>query len=211
MATIQQNQLGIVERLYRSEYSAREIAEQLGVSIDAVYYSLRRIEVPRRTPVEQSRVLLKRKAHSYSIKKKLTAVERELFIAGIMLYWGEGSQWDGEASVDFANSKPEMIKVFLKFLRVVCGVDEQRLRCYLYCYCNQDVNALIRYWSKITKIPKKQFTKPYIRADYDERKKSKMPYGLIHIRYSDKRLLFQLKQWIHDAPERLTGLHISMI
>ena len=106
-------------------------------------------------------------------------------------------------SVDFANSRPEMIRVFFQFLRIICGVDEQRLRCYIYCYSNQDVNALIRYWSQQTQIPRTQFTKPYVRKDFDKNKTNKITYFLIHINYSDKRLLLQLKQWIDVIPKQL--------
>jgi hypothetical protein len=99
--------------------------------------------------------------------------------------------------VDFANSDKDMIILFLKFLRNICGVDEKRLRVYSYFYANQNVNKNTNYWSKITKISKKQFTKPYIRKDYDENKTDKMPNGLIHIRYSDKKLLNLIKNWIN--------------
>ena len=93
MATITGRQSRKVERLYRAEHSARQIAEQLGVSIDAIYYFLRRARIPRRTPTEQSQIVLKHKKSSYLIKKKLTSNGKQLFMAGVMLYWGEGAQW----------------------------------------------------------------------------------------------------------------------
>lgn len=88
---------------------------------------------------------------------------------GTMLYWAEGAK-SGKLGknkiVDFTNSDPKMILVFLYFLREFCGIDEKRLRCLLYCYSNQNVYKLMRYWSKITHIPISQFTKPYIRSDF---------------------------------------------
>ena len=202
MSTIESKQLEKVKNLYSNGYSAREIAQHLNTSIDAVYYFFRSNGIPRRSPKEQNRVLFERKKPSFALKEKLTIKETELFIAGVMLYWGEGSQWDGEVNVDFANSKPEMIKVFVRFLRVVCAVNEKRLRCYLYCYSNQDVRKLVAYWSTVTNIPTIQFTKPYIRKDFDVSKINKMPYGLIHIRYSDKKLLLQLREWIKEVPKQ---------
>lgn len=115
-----------------------------------------------------------------------------------MLYWGEGSKWDGEVTVDFANSDEKMIKLFLVFLRKVCGVREKKLRVFAYFYANQKINKNINYWSKVTRIPKNQFTKPYIRKDFKESKKDKMPHGLIHIRYADKKLLNVIRNWIDE-------------
>lgn len=115
-----------------------------------------------------------------------------------MLYWCEGSQWIGEVIVDFANSNSDMIKIFLNFLRKICGINEKKLRIYLYCYANQDPDKLIKYWSNITNVPVSQFTKPYIRKDYQKNKTGKMKHGLIHVRYNDKKLLNLLREYIKE-------------
>lgn len=132
-----------------------------------------------------------------------------MFVAGVMLYWGEGSQWAGERIVDFANSNPAMIKVFIHFLREICGVEEKRLRCYLYCYSTQSVDDLIEFWSSLTVIPKVQFTKPYVRHDFNPDKIGKMPHGLIHIRYGDKKLLTLFREWIKNTSENLINGQVA--
>lgn len=194
----------ILKRLYAHEgLSAQQIASQFSVSIDAVYYLLRRLGIPRRGARDQNRIRFERSSTSFQVKKRLSPQEQKLLIAGVMLYWGEGSQWEGEKTVDFANSKPEMVQVFTKFLRVICGVNEQRLRGFLYCYSNQSPNKLIQFWSNVTGIPKKQFTKPYIKKATSFLKDHKMPYGLLHVRYSDKRLLLLMRKWIKIIPQKL--------
>lgn len=100
-----------------------------------------------------------------------------------------------------------MIILFLLFLRRICHVDEKRIRCYLYCYSNQDVPSLIDYWSHITAIPREQFSKPYVRSDFDEKKAGKMKNDLIHVRYSDKKLLLALKGWIQDVPRKIVNMY----
>ncbi len=117
-----------------------------------------------------------------------------------MLYWGEGYKGNERlpaAGVDFANSDYRMILLFLKFLRSVFVLDEKRFRIYVYCYSNQNTEEIIQFWSKITKVPKTQFTKPYIRTDF-KTTANKMPYGLIHVRYSDKKLLLEIKSMIES-------------
>ena len=186
---------------YNKDYSAREIAEELKVSIDIVYKFMIRHNLKRRTFHESNRIRFEKSPLSYNLKKNLTEKEKQLKIAGIMLYWAEGAKSNLKNRawmIDLANSDPEMIKVFLKFLRIICGIDEKKIRAYIYAYANQNVRKLLKYWSEITKISLKQFNKSYIRNDFLPEKSGKMKYGLIHIRYNDKRLLLQIEDWIKE-------------
>jgi len=198
MASISPSKIEKVKDWYEDGHSAREIAQILNVSIDAVFYFLRKHQIPRRTPSECNNLIFQRKAPSFKLKTGLSKDEEALRVAGIMLYWGEGSNWKGEVVVDFANSNSQMIRVFLKFLRQICGIDEKKLRVYLYCYENQNPTELIKFWSGITKISRDNFTKPYARKDYKAEKSGKMKNGLVHIRYGDKKLLTQIKDWINE-------------
>jgi len=186
---------------YNKGYSAREVAEELKVSIDAVYKFMIRHGLERRTFEETNRIRFEKKPLSYCIKKKLTEREKRLKVAGIMLYWAEGANPNPQRRgwmIDLANSDPRMIKIFLRFLRVICGVDESKLRVYLYAYGDQNIKKLLKYWHNLTDIPLKQFTKPYIREDFSLEKSGKMKYGLIHVRYNDKKLLLQIMSWVDE-------------
>lgn len=198
MGVINEKNYNKIKSLYASGHSAKEIADQYKISIDAVFYFLRKHNIPRRNPAECNFVKFEKKKPSFKLKHRLNGKNKILKIAGIMLYWGEGSQWAGEKIVDFANSNPAMIVIFLKFLRQICGISEKKLRAYLYCYENQNPKKILKYWSKVTKIPKKQFTKPYVRKDYKKLKEGKMENGLIHIRYYDKKLLDLIRVWIKN-------------
>ena len=112
--------------------------------------------------------------------------ERELLIAGVMLYYGEGAKSGN--TVDFANGDPRLLKVFLKFLREVCGVNVEKLRFYLYCFSDQNSQKLIRFWCSQLGVEPRQFTKPYVRSTLNKGKRT-LANGVLHIRYSDKRLL----------------------
>lgn len=195
-----------VENLYyKKGHSARQVGELFGRSTSRVYDLMRRYRLSRRTSAETNNIAYLRQKPSFVLKKNLTAKEEKLKIAGVMLYWAEGTKkthsYKGQSrgsSIDFANSDSEMIKLFLKFLRKICGVNENRLRVYLYCYANQNINFLKKYWHEVTGIPLKQFIKPYIRKDFLPEKIGKMKYGLVHVRYSDKKLFLQIKDWIQQ-------------
>lgn len=178
---------------YKDLLSMFEVAKQLGVSIDSIVYLMRKNNLQRRKFTEASKIVFKNKPLSFSIRNNRSAKDKELDIAGLMLYWAEGYKSEKSMSVDFANSDPKMVSVFMSFLRSLYNLDESRFRILLYCYSNQKIEPLISFWSKLTKIPKKQFTKPYVRTDFRENGRV-MKYGMIHVRYSDKKLLIDLMQ-----------------
>src|SRR3989344_2470075 len=163
----------LIKKLYYKEkLSTIEIGKKLRTTPWVVLKFMKRNDLPRRTFEEANEVAFARKPISYSLKQNLSKEEEKLRIAGIML--------------------------FLRFLRRICGVDEKRLRVLLYCYADQDLEILKNFWYKITGIDSKQFTKPYIRKDFLLEKSGKMKYGLVHIRYSDKKLLLQIESWIGE-------------
>lgn len=200
MALLKPEDFPKIRRFYvEEEKSMQQIADSFGVSIHAVVYFMRKYKLARRAGAEQRRVRFAQQPHSFLVKQKLTQKEEFLKTVGVALYWGEGFKSVAANRVDFANSDPLMIKAFLAFLRQVCGVAEPKLRVYLYCYANQKPEELVQYWSKLTQIPVAQFTSPYVRQDFLVEKNGKMPYGLIHIRYSDKKLLLLIKKWIEEC------------
>ena len=82
----------------------------------------------------------------------------EKFIALAMLYLGEGSKTE-KGSLTFGNSNPDVISSFMYLLRKCFGIKEDKFRCIVQCRYDQDSHELEKFWSKLTKIPKKQFYK----------------------------------------------------
>ncbi len=185
-----------VKSLYwNKKYNVAETANKLGISVWSLYDFMRKNDISRRSFSQANYVANKNKPQ-FRKKDNLSISQQKLKIAGIMLYWAEGTTKG--STVDMVNSNPDMIKLFLKFLREICGVDERRLRVYLYSYSYDDTIEVKAYWHNITKISLNQFTKPYIREGNLNLSKRKLPYGLVHIRYNDKRLLNLIKSWIDE-------------
>ena len=182
-----------VKSLYISErLGVREVAERLGLSFWHVYELMRHHNIPRRKGSDQNYATYKNKPQ-FSLRQRLTNEEEQLRVAGTMLYLGEGAKTS--RIVDFSNSDPRLIKLFVTFLRRICGVSELRLRAYVYAYADQDIAQLTTFWSDLTKIPLQQFIKSYIRPLTPNLSRRKMPFGLLHIRYNDRRLLELILQW----------------
>jgi len=198
MAQISQSKLNKVKDLYYvKKYSMKKVGEKLGVSLDCVAYFMRKNNLKRRTLSEEQKLRFENSKPTFTTKK-INKTNIEIRTIGAMLYWGEGYKGDDKNPaklVDFANSDPDMIRVFISFMRKSFYLDEGKFRVLLYCYADQEVSSLIDFWSKTTGISRSQFTKPYIRKDFKE-KSRKMKYGLIHIRYHDKKLLLEIKKMI---------------
>ncbi len=116
-----------------------------------------------------------------------------------MLYWGEGSKTSNE--VGFSNSNPEMIKVFLLFLRQICGVEERRIKPMIHMYTDQDKNFLEEFWAGATGIDKNNFYRTYVHEGKRGTYKNKSKYGTLGMGYADKKLLKLILDWIDEYRE----------
>ena len=180
----------ITNLYFKEGLSAIEIGQRLSKNYSQVYKFMIRHHMPRRTAAQTHRIQFYKSPLSYSKKTLLSPFEKLLLNSSLMLYWAEG--YKTHPAVDFANSDPKMGRVFLRCLREIYQVNEQRIKIYLYCYSNQDLDSLIKFWSSTLEIPPSQFVKPYVRNDFDPLKTGKMPHGLVHIRYGDRRLHEQI-------------------
>ena len=203
MAISKTTQKRIVELYAKKKLSAAQIAEKLDLSASVVHYWLIKQNVRKRTISEAvtNLHLTKFKKKQFSLKEIIKGNDNELKISGIMLYWGEGGKTGN--TVKFVNSDPKMIKLFLNFLRTICGVQKNRLKALIHMYPDQNEKKLKNFWSKITKIPKKQFYKSCIHKGKSGTYKNKVNYGTIAINYSDKKLLRLLLSWIDQYNKKL--------
>lgn len=202
MSTIPKTEWQKVVELYRSGQPMRIVANHYGVSIDVIVYVLRKSNIPRRSFTEANRLRFETAPPSFSIQPKPS---KELEMLGTMLYWAEGYKQPKASGVDFANSDPDMAFVFLKFLRSRYVLDEKRLHFSLYYYSDQDLSGVIRFWCKKLEVSSSQFKNHYMKKD-PQTNKRKMPYGVIHIRYNDKKLLRDVISLIESYKSRYASV-----
>jgi predicted DNA-binding protein YlxM (UPF0122 family) len=202
MPSIAKKDIQKVRKMYiEDKYCMREIAEYFNVSLDAVVYAMRKNQISRRSMKEMIALRFERKPMSFARNKNQNTKTRILEAIGVMLYWAEGAKNPEHCSVDFTNSDPHMIELFMLYLRTVYTFNEKKLRCYLYCYSDQNVPKLMKFWSILTNIPLSQFRKPYVRTDF-KKDGRKMKYGLVHIWYGDKKLLLDILKQIEKYKDQ---------
>lgn len=101
--------------------------------------------------------------------------KRELLIAGLFLYWGEGLKAQ-RGTVGISNTDPVVILAFLDWLKTM-KISKNKLRVRLHLYKDMNVGQETRYWSKCLAIPVGQFRKPYVKASFLSGLTYKTGYG----------------------------------
>ena len=166
----------------------REIGEHFGVSLDSVTYFMRKHGVARRTIVESNRIQFEKSPLSFTVNKSRSVYAQKMSLIGTMLYWAEGYKRDTSSGIDFANSDPDMALLFFRFLKNRYTLNQKRLYFSVYHYSDQDLNAITRFWARKLGVSISSFRHSYKKQNPNSGAR-KLPYGVLHIRYTDKRLL----------------------
>jgi len=95
-------------------------------------------------------------------KKIFPLTNRDFFIAGLFLYWGEGSKTMSR-EVSVSNTDPSMINFFIDWATKYLKVPKKEICITLHLYNDMDIDKGIEFWSKKLKMPKNQFSKPYVK------------------------------------------------
>lgn len=203
MATITKDKVKLLRKLYVvDKHSTQEVANVLGVGLGAVIYAMRKYDIKLRNKSEANAVTFEKKTPSFTLRTYRTTKDKALDIVGAMLYWAEGHKTSSACGIDFANSDTDMIRVFMNFMRSRYVLDEGKFRVYLYTHNKDGVIDDIKYWSKVTGIPAKQFTKPQIVESKNRRHFRVMEHGMVNVRYHDKKMLKDILNLIHYYKSR---------
>lgn len=154
-------------------YSVPEIADELGVSRSTAYLWVRDIpqsqieqwEARRERATAHAKMMAEarwaeyreeRDARHASITEGTAAsvpslTDQEILRLGALIYWCEGAKskpWRSQARVVFVNSDPDLIKLFLTFLRVA-GVARQRVQFRVAIHESADADAAVAWWARV--------------------------------------------------------------
>lgn len=206
------------ERLRRSGYSIGDIAKTLKISESTASLWCREIKLsPKETLLHKKRVSDKwsrflsmvdtqKKARDV-IKERITSrgydsvgflSKRDLFIAGLALYWAEGFKHSAERRFGFCNSDPAMVKFEIKFLERCFGVEKEQLTFRLSLNANFESRAgqIAKFWADYLGVGIGQFGKPFFQKTTNKKEFSddSLYRGVMrfHVRKSS-RLLLQIR------------------
>lgn len=124
-------------------------------------FNEKRIEKFRNTMWAKKEERLKQ-VYETERKHLLPLTEKELLIAGLFLYWGEGAK-TGAATVSLSNTNPKVVKFFLYWLTKILKIPKRKITARLHIYSDMDLQKTLRFWSKELNLPLSQFKRPYVK------------------------------------------------
>ncbi|MGH3416435.1 MAG: hypothetical protein ACRDSS_08210 [Actinocrinis sp.] len=155
--------------LRREGRTYKQIRAALGVSSGALSMWLR--DLPHPAPdrvaqaahmnrVQSARTEARRTAEKAAAYAEVGEVsDRELMLIGAALYWAEGVKDKSYARreyIDFINSDPGMIRLFLRWLDLM-GVEPERRQYRVHIHESADVEAAEEYWRSVIGRPQTDF------------------------------------------------------
>jgi len=151
-------------------------------------------------------------------KSEVKAISRnDLLLIGTVLYWAEGykklKQVNGREitahSVSLTNSDPEIVSCFVIFLREILGVSMDNIVIEMRLFKHMDAENSIRYWMRVTGLPRNQFRKPLYpvsSASKGKRPINRLPYGTVQVIVSNTKLFYRVIGLIDGVKDRLQKL-----
>ncbi|MAZ56181.1 hypothetical protein CL653_00085 [bacterium] len=196
------------KELRKQGCTVKEIAERLDVSKSSVSVWVRDTKLSKRAKLVLSKKIKKGQMVAAESKKARSEAVATVYLSNsvsrygklqthtrfnemlcALIYWCEGAKETGR--VDFTNSDPNLIKLFLTLFRGNFTVDESKFRVCIHLHSYHNHDTQLRYWSKVTKIPKRQFIKPYRKKNSGKQIREGYQ-GCASIRYHDADLAKRL-------------------
>lgn len=109
----------------------------------------------------------------------LTRLEDSLWVAGTVLYWGEGGK--KQRQLEMANSDPRALKLFIDWTRTYHRRDAE-FSLALNLHADNDEPRARRFWSKELDLPLAWFQKTYIKPDGTGHRKNHLFHGVCKVR-----------------------------
>lgn len=146
-----------------------------------------------------------RSKEMYGAGKKLikNINKRDLLIIGVALYWAEGykrpvvikGKTRTSHRVSLTNSDPDLVLIFLRFLREICKVPDEKITIWVRYFEHQDPVYLLDFWQKKCNISYSNFRKTLQTVSISsQRKKSynSLPFGVAQVSVNNTNLYHKI-------------------
>lgn len=141
---------------------------------------------------------MKKEAKEEFVKHK----DNPLFVAGLMLYLGEGDKSVRTGHLRICNTDPFVLKIFMRFLTLFCDIDMSKIRFWLLCYPDHNIEKCLNWWSESIGLGKNQFYKTQVIQG--RHKEKKLIYGVGNITITSTFLKTKVLKWIEIMSNHLS-------
>jgi len=133
-------------------------------------------------------------ARKFGLRQIKRLTNRELMLIGAALYWGEGTKYHKErtAALVFTNSDPIMVRLYLRFIRKIFNIPEERIRAGIQIHDNVDEMSARQYWAQVMRVPIDRFyvTHQASRASLRKRDSRTLPHGTVSVRVHYRKIFY---------------------
>jgi transposase len=157
-----------------------------------------RLGKERRMQARRERALIR----SAAALEAASLLDDAQWTAGTVAYWAEGSKGK---ELCFTNSDPDMIRLFMVWVRRYLDVAHSDITIRLHLHTGQDEIERRRFWSRETGIPDHQFRAGFVKPEGTGHRKNHLYAGTAVIRIARSGALLQrVLGWI-DALRSTTA------
>jgi hypothetical protein len=129
---------------------------------------MKKFDIPRRSWSEATYLKRNPDGDPFCIKKVETPEDLKLFHLGIALYLGEGDKKTKNV-VRLGNTDVKILKIFLLFLKDICGAKREKIKAELNIFDDVDLDSAIHFWTRNLKLDKQQIRTLFIRKAKDRK------------------------------------------
>jgi hypothetical protein len=202
--------------------AVKEIARRVGVSVSSVSIWVRDVPLTpeqeaaldARNPVRNGQRLgtVNNSARCRALREEAQRHGRELarrgdpqFAGGCMLYWAEGSK--NRNQLGFTNADPEMVDLFVHFLRRCYGVPRERIALTVNVHLGNGMplEEIESWWLTRLDLPRSSLRRSVVNrpSRASQRKRRTLAYGTVRVVVSSTFIV----QSIFGAIQTYAGLH----
>ena len=172
----------VIKLRTEKEFSYSEIRKRLGVPKSTLSYWLREFPLSKekikelrekgwkkaevkierfRAAMRRKRELKEQEIYNKYQKRFEDLSEEVFFVAGLMLYLGEGGKRD-YSKIVFTNTDHKIIKFFINWLNEFLEISKNKVKAHLHLYENMDIKKENEFWKNELGFQEDQFYKPWI-------------------------------------------------
>ncbi|MDO8604295.1 MAG: hypothetical protein Q7K40_02760 [bacterium] len=177
---------------------SKDIAKKLAASVQK-QHTIRLIELDRIRGTHLKRAY--EEAREEARKEMAELKYNPLFIAGLMLYWGEGDKSSIRNGVRIANTDPSLIKLYIFFLTRACKIPIERIKAHVLIYPDLDATKCIQYWAEASGLPESNFTK--CTTIVGRHKTKRLGWGVCLVAVSSTYFKEKMLEWLKMFPSEL--------
>lgn len=122
-----------------------------------------------------------------------------------MLYWAEGTKHEAATSLTFTNTDPALVHLYITLLRQCISAEESKFRVRLHLHHYHSREAAVTFWSKLLRVPSKQFGKIYIKQRNANKKFRRNFMGICFVIYHDAAVLRELMAFARSLGTRVAS------